>query len=230
MEEFGYIRRNYEELVGELSEIARRASVPNPLLVSVTKSGSDDELIALVKAGAKHLGENRPGEVLRRSQLLSSLGLVHCMHEIGTLQRNKVKLIAESAYMIHSVDSYQLAKDISRHAEKHGRKIPVLLEVNSAKEPQKSGIIPSEVEPLLNEILSLEGISVSGLMTMGPVTNSEEEIRPYFRLTKKLFDELNAKYGFGQTPTLSMGMSDSYATAIEEGATLVRIGRKLFRK
>lgn len=230
MEEFGYIKRNYDELCGELSEIARRAGVPEPLLVAVTKSGSDEELLALVRAGANHLGENRPGEVQRRGALLSEAGLTHYMHEIGTLQRNKVKLIADSVHMIHSIDSLALAKDVSRHAEKNGRIIPVLIEVNSASEPQKSGVLPENTEALLSEILPLPYIRVSGLMTMGPVSDSPEDLRPYFRLTKRLFDSLNSKYGFGEHPTLSMGMSDSYAVAIEEGATLVRIGRRLFKK
>ena len=106
----------------------------------------------------------------------------------------------------------------------------MLIEINSASEEQKSGVLPSDAESLLNEILPLPGIKVSGLMTMGPVSESAEELRPYFRLTKKLFDEFSEKYGFGDTPTLSMGMSDSYKVAIEEGSTLVRIGRKLLRK
>ena len=152
------------------------------------------------------------------------------MHEIGTLQRNKIKLIADTVYMIHSVDSYQLAKDINRHAEARGRVIPVLIEVNSAMEEQKSGVMPADAERLFCEIAEFKNIKVSGLMTMGPVTDDAEELRPYFRNTKKLFDELNRRYGFGSTPTLSMGMSDSWQVAIEEGSTLVRVGRRLFIK
>ena len=100
MENFDYIKRNYNELVGEIAEIARRACVPTPELVSVTKSGSDDELLALVKAGARHIGENRPAEVARRGGLLRDAGFSPFMHEIGTLQRNKIKLIAESVHKI----------------------------------------------------------------------------------------------------------------------------------
>ena len=152
------------------------------------------------------------------------------MHEIGTLQRNKIKLIADSVYMIHSVDSLRLAADIDRHAKLHGRIIPILIEVNSAMEEQKSGVMPDGAERLLCEILELSNVSVSGLMTMGPATENGEELRPYFRNTKKLFDELNSRYGFGDTPTLSMGMSDSWQVAVEEGSTLIRVGRKLFIK
>ena len=230
MENYGYIKRNYELLTEELSDIAKNVGVETPRLVCVTKSGSDEELLALVRAGAKELGENRPGEVKRRFELIRESGLSCEMHEIGTLQRNKVKLIAPVTSMIHSVDSKKLAEDVSRHAVQCGRKIPVLIEINSGKEESKSGVLPEEAESLLLEIKELVGIEVSGLMTMGPVCENPEDLRKYFRLTKKLFDSLNEKYGFGASPTLSMGMSDSYKVAIEEGSTLVRVGRRLFQK
>ena len=230
MENYDYIKRNYEELTAELSDIAKAAGRPVPTLVAVTKSGSDEETIELVRAGAKDLGENRPGEVKRKFELLQGLGLSVNMHEIGTLQRNKVKLVAPCTSMIHSIDSKKLAEDVGRHAEKCGRIIPVLIEVNSAREENKSGIFPEETERLLNEILGINGIAVKGLMTLGPVSEDPEDLRKYFRLTKELFDSLGEKYGFGEDPTLSMGMSDSYRIAIEEGSTLVRVGRKLFKK
>ncbi len=230
MEIFDYIKRNYDELCGELSLIAAAAGTPTPTLVAVTKSGSDEELLALARSGALNMGENRPGEVKRRYELLSDSGFSVNMHEIGTLQRNKIKLVAPITAMIHSVDSKKLAEDISRLAEKCGRKIPVLIEVNSAREESKGGVMPEDAERLFLDIVSLPGISLRGLMTMGPVSSSEEDLRPYFRLTKKLFDTLSEKYGFAEAPTLSMGMSDSYRIAIEEGSTLVRVGRKLFIK
>ena len=105
-----------------------------------------------------------------------------------------------------------------------------MLEVNSAREEQKSGVFPEEAERLLVDISELGSIKVSGLMTMGPVVDDPELLRPYFRNTKALFDTLSERYGFGDRPTLSMGMSDSYRVAIEEGSTLVRVGRALFRK
>ena len=157
-------------------------------------------------------------------------GLTPKFHQIGTLQRNKVKTVIDSASLIHSVDSIKLAKDIDRLAEARGIIMPILLEINSAKEENKSGIFPEDAEKLLIEISELKNVVVKGLMTMGPVCDDAEDIRPYFRLTKQLFDELNAKYGFGDDPTLSMGMSDSYRVAIEEGSTLVRVGRRLFIK
>ena len=230
MNELDYIKNNYDSLREEISRIAERVGCDLPTLVSVTKSGSDEELLALAKAGALDIGENRPGEVSRRGEILRAAGFLPRMHEIGTLQRNKIKLIADTVYMIHSVDSKKLAEDINRHAEARGRIIPILIEVNSAKEEQKSGVMPENAERLLCEISDLKNIKISGLMTMGPNVENPEELRQYFRLTRKLYDELSARYGFGDTPTLSMGMSDSYAVAIEEGSTLVRVGRRLFKK
>jgi pyridoxal phosphate enzyme (YggS family) len=230
MSEFDYIKNNYESLIEEIEKISGRIGTPPPTLVSVTKSGSDEELLALAAAGAVDIGENRPGEVSRRGEILRSAGFVPRMHEIGTLQRNKIKLIADKVYMIHSVDSRKLAEDINRHAQSHGRIIPVLIEVNSAKEEQKSGVMPEDAERLLAEISDLKNIKISGLMTMGPNLSDAQQLRPYFRRTRELFDELLSRYGFGDEPTLSMGMSNSYAVAIEEGSTLVRVGRRLFEK
>ena len=106
--------------------------------------------------------------------------------------------------------------------------MPVLIEINSAREPQKGGVMPEACEEFLHEISEIRGISPRGLMTMGPVVSNPEEIRPYFKLTRKLFDSLISR--FDGEPVLSMGMSDSYACAIEEGSTLVRVGRRLFYK
>ena len=228
--DYSYIRRNFEELRGEISEIARQIGVKTPTLVAVTKSGTDEELLELVKAGASDIGENRPQEVKRRSELITAAGLSARMHEIGTLQRTKVKMVIDKAALIHSVDSFKLACDIDRLAEKCGIVMPILIEINSAEEECKGGVLPCDAERLLNEILELNHVKAIGLMTMGPVSDTAEELRGYFRLTKKLFDELSERYGFGDDSILSMGMSDSYRVAIEEGSTLVRVGRKLFIK
>ena len=230
MENLSYIKRNFDSLTEEIRDLASSLGIATPRLVCVTKSGSDEELLELARVGALEMGENRPQEVKRRFELLRANGFEARMHEIGTLQRNKIKLVAPCADMIHSVDSIKLASDINRHAEVLGRKIPILIEINSAKEEQKSGVLPEDAERLLTEIMKLGSLTVSGLMTMGPVVEDPEETREYFRLTKKLFDTLGERYGFGDTPTLSMGMSDSYRVAIEEGSTLVRVGRRLFIK
>lgn len=229
MDEYGYIQKNYADLIAEIQEYEIRYG-RKITLVSVTKSGSDDELVALVKAGALDIGENRPGELKRRKELLAERGYSPRMHEIGNLQRNKVKLVINNASLIHSVGKYELAEEISSQAVKLGITAPVLIEVNSGKEPLKGGAMPEDTEELFLKVRELPGISVKGLMTMGPALADPEDMRPYFRLTKEIFDRINTKYGFSGEGILSMGMSESYAVAIEEGSTLIRVGRKLFDK
>lgn len=230
MNEFAYIEKNYKALKEELYELSLKCGVSEPTLVCVTKSGSDEELLALVKAGATDLGENRPGEVKRRIALVKEKGFFANMHEIGTLQRNKIKLIADSVFMVHSLDTEKLAKDLDRYAEANSRKIPVLIEINSAREEQKSGVLPECAEEFAHLLKEYKNLIPRGLMTMGPVCEEAELLRPYFRETKKLFDKLYGVFEEYGKPVLSMGMSDSYKIAIEEGSTLVRVGRKLFRK
>ena len=225
-----YIRSNYLALCEELENIAVKCGTRAPTLVCVTKSGTDEELMALAAAGAADIGENRPQELKRRRELLLDNGFSPRFHQIGTLQRNKVKTVIDGVALIHSVDSLKLAQDINRLAEARGIITPILLEINSAKEENKSGIYPEFAEEILAEVMKLNSVSVRGLMTMGPACSDAEDLRKYFRLTKKLFDELNSRYGFGDNPILSMGMSESYRVAIEEGSTLVRVGRRLFIK
>lgn len=220
MGEFGYIKSNLDKISEKIAGRAR--------LVCVCKSASDEELIALAKLGVTDLAENRPQELKRRYELLIGLGFSPNMHQIGTLQRNKVKLIAPFCESIQSLDSKRLADDISKFAIQNGRKIDVLIEVNSAREEQKSGVMPEEAKELLDYVASLPGIRARGLMTMGPVCENPEDLRSYFRETKQLFDSLSGY--FADEPILSMGMSESYLVAISEGANLVRIGRLLFEK
>lgn len=229
MNEFDYIKRNYEELKSEIEKLSSGLGLPAPTLVSVTKSGTDEELLALAAAGAVDIGENRPGEVKRRGELLKAAGFSPRMHEIGSLQTNKVKLIIEEASLIHSLDSERLAREIEKRASAQGRKIPVLVEINSAREEQKGGIFPEYAEEFLEKLKAYPSLVPKGLMTMGPETDDGETLRPYFRETKKLFDKL-LPYFDTDTPILSMGMSASYRVAIEEGSTLVRVGRRLFIK
>ena len=230
MENYDYIKKNYLELSDEIESLSCKAGYGKVTLVCVTKSGSDGELTALAAAGAENIGENRPQEVKRRGDLLTEAGFNPKMHEIGTLQRNKVKLIIERAALIHSLDSESLAKEIEKQAEKIGRRMPVLVEINSAEEESKSGIMPKDAEEFCKAVLAYPHLELRGLMTMGPVCENPEDIRPYFKATRAIFDELASKGYFGSEPILSMGMSDSYAVAIEEGSTMVRVGRKLFRK
>jgi uncharacterized pyridoxal phosphate-containing UPF0001 family protein len=141
-----------------------------------------------------------------------------------------VKLVISDAALIHSVGKYELALEISRQAVALGIVAFVLIEINSAREEAKGGVMPEDAEELFLKVSALDGIEVVGLMTMGPALQDPEDMRPYFRLTKEIFDRINEKHGFKNGGILSMGMSDSYAVAIEEGSTLVRVGRRLFAK
>lgn len=227
MADYSYVGKNYRELLDEINQAAKKHGT-EVTLVAVTKSGSDEELLALCEAGVTDIGENRPQQLKRRGDLLREMGYTPSLHEIGSLQRNKVKMIIDDVALIHSLDSMSLAEEISRQACRVGRRVPVLMEINSAKEEQKGGILPEEAESFFLKVRELPGISVQGLMTMGPALDDAELLRPYFKLTKELFDRLSSTYGFEGCGILSMGMSDSYAVAIEEGATLVRVGRKIF--
>ena len=229
MSEYGYVKENYKRLVGEI-EGYERLYGRKITLVAVTKSGTDEELLALAEAGVTDVAENRPGELKRRAELLRAHGYAPKFHEIGNLQRNKVKLVINEADLIHSVGKYELAEEINRQALALGKTVRVLIEVNSAKEELKGGVAPEDAEALFLKVRELKGLSVEGIMTMGPALENPEEMRPYFRLTKEIFDRINEKHGFVGEGILSMGMSESYAVAIEEGSTLIRVGRKLFDK
>ncbi|MBR5139593.1 MAG: YggS family pyridoxal phosphate-dependent enzyme [Clostridia bacterium] len=230
MEDYGYIKRNYESLRQELDRLAEELSVPKIKLVCVTKSGSDEELLALCRAGAADIGENRPGELSRRGELLRAEGLTPSLHEIGTLQRNKVKYIIDKVALIHSLDKLSLAEEIDRRAGAIGRRVPVLIEVNSAAEENKSGATFEYARELAEAIKDFKNITLMGLMTMGPAVSDPEKLRPYFRMTKRLFDEMKSEGLFHGDGILSMGMSESWRVAVEEGSTLVRVGRHLFIK
>lgn len=226
---FEYIKDNYNRLVEDIASRSDKVGRKVTLL-PVTKSGSDEELVALCRLGVLAIGENRPQELKRRGELLRSLGISVELHEIGNLQKNKVRQIIDTVSLIHSLDSVELAREIQKRAEVVGRDIPVLIEINSAREEGKSGILPEEAERLVEALYELPRLKLSGLMTMGPVCQDSEDIRPYFTLTRKLFEEFGEKYGYYGEGILSMGMSDSYRVAIEEGSTLVRVGSMLFRK
>lgn len=229
MSDFGYIKNNFDALTYEIGELSARAG-RDVTLVAVTKSGTDEELIALAECGIRDIGENRPQELVRRAELLSLHGYHPRLHEIGNLQRNKVRSIIRLADLTHSVGKLSLAETVSREALAAGITARVLIEINSAEEENKGGIEPERAEDFLLALRELPSIEVMGLMTMGPPTDDGEVLRPYFRKTKYIFDTLNDKYGFPSGGILSMGMSDSYAVAIEEGSTLVRVGRRFFKK
>ena len=148
---------------------------------------------------------------------------------IGHLQRNKAKVTVENFDMIETVDSWKLAQTLEKRSEEFNKQIPVLIEINSGREENKTGILPESVEDLINQMSTLKFIHVVGLMTMGPRFGDPEDSRPYYKTTFKIFEQLSRlNLPNIKMQHLSMGMSNSYLIAIEEGSTIIRIGTKLF--
>ena len=198
----------------------------NVLLLLAVKGRSVEEVKEAISAGAKLFGENylQEGE-----EKIKAIGHAVEWHFIGSIQKKKIKKIVELFDVIESVDSCETAAMIDRASLQLGKKMPVLIEVNSGREPQKSGAMPEDVEIIANQINTLPNVLFFGLMTMGPNVKNPEDLRKYFRETHELFAALNKKGMFHtDKPILSMGMSDSYKIAIEEGANLVRIGTLVF--
>jgi len=199
---------------------------PSVTVLAAAKSRDASEVIEVIDAGITDIGENYFQE---SSAMIEAIGKKATWHFIGHIQKNKVKHIVPLFDMIQTVDTYELAAMIDQHAEKHGKSMPVLVEVNSGREDNKHGAMPEAVEELVRRISVLPNLRVRGLMTMGPFLEDFEGLRPFFRETKALFDEMRSKaLPDVDMEILSMGMSDSYEIAIEEGATMVRIGTKIF--
>ena len=203
---------------------ARRAGRDPSLvrLVAVTKGVDAAAVQSCLAAGVHSCGENRVQEWLAKRSLLPA-GVE--WHLIGTLQLNKVKYLDSAVRLIHSLDRLELARALDAHGRKLGLAAPVLVQVNVSGEKSKHGLAPALVEPFLREVAVLPGVKVEGLMTMAPA-GSPEGARPVFRALRELAGVVRVP-GVQMT-TLSMGMSDDFEVAVEEGATLVRIGRAIF--
>ena len=212
------ISQNVSQILAELPDGVE--------LVTAAKTRTPQEVLEAVSAGVEIIGENYVQEAEEAYQLVGTRAK---WHFIGHLQRNKVKRAVKLFDMIETVDSEALAREIDKRCAQIGKVMPVLIEINSGREPQKSGVFPEDAEELAKKISSFNNIRVAGLMTMGPRFGDPEASRPYFVATKQIFDrikELNLpdvemKY-------LSMGMTNSYRVAIEEGANIIRIGSQIF--
>lgn len=194
-------------------------------LIAATKYVDETQIEELEKCGCLYFGENRVQALLDKYEKYHGKG--H-WHFIGTLQSNKVKYIIDKVELIHSINSLKLIKEVERQAKKHGLKMHVLLEVNIADEESKQGFDKNDIRDAMNLMKECPHIIVDGLMMMAP--NIEvEKTRVYFRQTKELLEQLKKEYPDYPLKELSMGMSQDYKVALEEGATLVRIGRALFK-
>ena len=201
-------------------------SAEDVTLVAVSKTKPNEMIEELYAAGHRDFGENYIQELRAKHEALPK---DIRWHMIGHLQRNKVKYIAEYITMIHSVDTFELAQTIEKEAAKHDRVIPVLIEVNVAGEDTKYGVRPEDAEALIERISHLPHVRVSGLMTSAPYVENPEEDRIYFRNLRNLSVDIEDKKLDNVTVgALSMGMSNDYEIAVEEGSTMVRVGTSIF--
>jgi PLP dependent protein len=222
---------DFPDLPGSLARVretvARHQAVggwSHPVrIVAVTKTHGPEAVRAALAAGIKDVGENRVQEALQKQEALTELPAN--WHLIGTLQRNKARHAAGRFVLIHTVDRADLAAELNRRVEKGGRQA-VLLQVNCSDEPQKGGVEPEGLPSLLDQLRGLDRLDVQGLMTMSALTDDVGEQRRAFRRLRELRD--GAERRGPPLPELSMGMSGDYPIAVEEGATMIRLGTVLF--
>lgn len=223
---------NLESRIDEIRERIGSAAVrsgrraEDVKLVAVTKQVEPDVIARAAEYGIRAFGENYAQELRLKQEIINrAVGENVEWHFIGRLQRNKVKYLVGSVALIHSLDTVSAASEIDRKARASGIKMPVLVEVNTGGE-SKGGVEPGALDGFLRELSKLDGVEVRGLMTMPPYFDDPEKARPYFAALRDLRDELSAKYS--GLKELSMGMSGDFEAAIEEGATIVRIGSAIF--
>ena len=195
-------------------------------LVAAAKSRMPEEVLEAVNAGIKIIGENYVQEAQKAFELIGDKAR---WHFIGHLQKNKVKKAIKIFDMIETVDSIETAKEIDKQCAQEDKTMPVLIEINSGREEQKFGVFPEEAAELIKKLTEFKNIRIMGLMTMGPMMGDPEDARPYFVKTKRIFEKIKTlNLPNVQMQYLSMGMSNSYRVAIEEGANIVRIGTAIF--
>jgi len=196
------------------------------IVIAAAKTRTLKEIQAAIEGGIEILGYNYVQEAVAMHKLL---GNKVKWHMIGHLQRNKAKSAVKIYDMIETIDSVRIAREVDKRSELEAKVMPVLIEINSGKESNKTGVLPKELEELLEEIKDFSHLKVKGLMTMGPRFGNPEDARPYFQSTKLAFDKLKkANIPNIEMKYLSMGMSNTYKIAIEEGANIIRVGSKIF--
>lgn len=223
------IKENIAEIEKLKDEAARSVGRKGEdvLLVAVTKLHSPEEINEAIDAGIRDVAENKVQEILNK---YDSVKPGVRWHLIGHLQTNKVKYIIDKVALIHSVDSLHLAKEIDKRAAQHGKTMDILIQVNSAEEESKFGIEPEETEELVSAILAeCPNVCIKGFMCIAPYSEDPEEVRPYFREVRELFDKYKEREGERlRMEFLSMGMSGDFEAAIKEGSNLIRVGTAIF--
>ena len=220
---------NYKAVTEKLNNALKKVGKTREdvILLAATKTVDVDTINYAIQKGITHIGENKVQELLAKQD-----GIVPVHHHfIGHLQTNKVKDIINRVELIHSVDSLRLAKEISKQAQKNDKTMDILLEINIGNEDSKWGFSPDNLEESVKEIAALPNIRVCGLMAIPPICENPEENRKYFKQMYKLFVDIKDKnIDNSFMNILSMGMSDDFDIAVEEGANLVRVGTALFGK
>lgn len=224
--EMGNVADNVERIRRKLTAACARSarSADEVTLVAVSKTFDANHVRQAVEAGILDIGENFVQELVRKRDSLQDERIR--WHFVGHLQTNKVKYIARWIHLIHSVDSLHLARELNKYAERVGRRIDILVEVNTSGEETKYGVRPDETLHLVKELLQYRNVRVQGLMTMGPLASDAEASRPAFRILRELQKDL-LRQGF-HLPHLSMGMTNDFEVAVEEGATIIRLGTAIF--
>lgn len=221
---------NLKKVKANIAEAAEKSgrSSEEITMIAVSKNHSLDDIKILAEAGVELFGENRVQELDEKNDKLLAEEIELDWHFIGHLQRNKVKYLMrmENCQMIESIDSHRLAKEVNKRAKKNERVVPVLIEINAAGDENKFGITPEKAESFLKKVLKFDNLKIEGLMTVLPYLDDNEKLRDHFQKMKSLFDRLSQKVV--KLNELSMGMTNDYQIAIEEGATIVRIGRAIF--
>ena len=224
-----FLAERRAQILGRIEDAARRAGrEPGGIsLVAVSKTVGAPELVAAMEAGYDAFGENRPQELVRKLSALDALGIEPPRFDmVGNLQTNKVNQVLGRVRLIHSLSSLHLAQAVSKRAEARGMVQEALLEVNVSGEASKSGFSPDEARAQAEDLMGLAGIRLAGLMSMAPA-GDPAAARASFSGLRELKDELEARCGIA-LPVLSCGMSDDFEIAVEEGSTLVRLGRIVF--
>ncbi|MEA1965013.1 MAG: YggS family pyridoxal phosphate-dependent enzyme [Candidatus Aerophobetes bacterium] len=216
------IKENVKYLLEEIPE--------NIILVAAAKTRTPEEILKAIDAGIKSIGENYIGEAKRA---YIATGKRAKWHFIGIPKTQKHDLLKRKTLemfdIIETVDSFEIAAEIGKRCAQINKVMPILIEINSGREPQKSGVLPEKTIELMKEISNLQNIKIMGLMTMGPRFGNPEDARPYFKKTREILEKIKEmSIPNVEMRYLSMGMSNSYRVAIEEGANIVRIGTKIF--
>ena len=224
------LNENLTEIRGRIARAVQKSGRrPEDItIIGVTKTIEPERIAQLLDCGVNNIGENRVQELLRKYDAFTGRAIPPSWHMIGHLQTNKVKYIIDKVDMIHSVDSIKLAQEIDRRAEAVGRRVDILIEVNAGGEESKFGIEPTDVFRFSEEIVRLPNIRLRGLMTVAPFVEEIEENREIFRKMRNLMVDIGKKMCNDEKAELSMGMTNDYEVALEEGATMIRIGTGLF--